>query len=73
MAINDNTNCYGYMRLTHLLTVCWGYPITRRQIHDNSKYDVDSIVEGMDPIQIVQIFSHYIYIYIIQSRITIII
>lgn len=26
------SDSYGYMRLTHILAVCWGMPITRRQI-----------------------------------------
>ncbi|XP_060870238.1 uncharacterized protein LOC132944770 [Metopolophium dirhodum] len=31
------SDCYGYMRLTHVLAVCWGMPITRRRTADDVK------------------------------------
>lgn len=40
--INDS---YGYMRLTHSLAVCWGLPITRKQITNEILYR-DSDVQG---------------------------
>lgn len=34
---------YGYMRLTHILAVCWGMPITRRRsAADDVRGDRDS-------------------------------
>ncbi|KAL5240005.1 hypothetical protein ACI65C_007415 [Semiaphis heraclei] len=37
------SDSYGYMRLTHILAICWGMPITRRQIAaDDVKGKIDS-------------------------------
>lgn len=67
MAINNNDDCYGYMRSTHLLAVCWGYPITRRRtINDNSKHDVESVVEGKNLIHVLRID---VLLYIILNNI----
>lgn len=42
----DTNDSYGYMRLTHVLAVCWGLPITRRRTNDNDYYDKDTVVQG---------------------------
>lgn len=42
----DTNNSYKLMRLTHILAIFWGFPITRRKINDNNKHDKDSIVQG---------------------------
>lgn len=42
----DTSDCYGYMRLTHVLAVCWGLPITRRLTNDNGNHDKDTVIQG---------------------------
>lgn len=45
----DNSDCYGpYMRLTHILALCFGLPITRRQIKTNDRFNGESDVQGND-------------------------
>lgn len=46
MKIANNSDGYGYMRLTHLLTLFWGLPITRRKINNNIKHDRNTDVSG---------------------------
>jgi len=41
MKVNGNDDCYAYMRLTHLISMCWGFPITRRKTKIGYKHDGD--------------------------------
>jgi len=50
MKTHDRTDedCYGYMRLTHALAVCWGLPITRRRTAGSEKGGVPDVVRGIN-------------------------
>ncbi|CAI6348581.1 unnamed protein product [Macrosiphum euphorbiae] len=42
----DVDDCYGYMRLTHVMAVCWGLPITRRRTGGNERDGDPDVVRG---------------------------
>ncbi|KAL5240004.1 hypothetical protein ACI65C_007414 [Semiaphis heraclei] len=46
MKTNSNDDCYAYMRLTHLISMCWGFPITRRKTKIGHRHDGDGDVQG---------------------------
>jgi len=43
----DGDDCYGYMRLTHALAVCWGLPITRRRTGGDERDGDPDVVRGI--------------------------
>lgn len=46
MKVNSVNDCYEYMRLTHLISVCWGLPIIRKKTNKDFKYNGDTDVQG---------------------------
>lgn len=46
MKTYTNDDCYEYMRMTHVLALCWGLPITRIRTNNADVQDRDTTVQG---------------------------